>query len=93
MSIDLSFITSTKLVSAIRESVQCNRIVEVSELSDEAIRLTRMLHRVAPDEPEVGGLLALMLLTDARRAARLDARPPVQRRRPRPMGVGGGRGR
>ena len=40
------------------------------ELSDEAIRLTRMLHRVAPDELEVGGLLALMLLTDARRAAR-----------------------
>ena len=37
MSIDLSFITSTKLVSAIRESVQCNRIVEVSELSDEAL--------------------------------------------------------
>lgn len=39
-------------------------------LSDEAIRLTRMLHRVAPDEPEVAGLLALMLLTDARRVAR-----------------------
>jgi RNA polymerase sigma factor (sigma-70 family) len=40
------------------------------ELSDEAIRLTRMLHRLAPGEPEVDGLLALMLLTDARRAAR-----------------------
>jgi RNA polymerase sigma factor (sigma-70 family) len=40
------------------------------ELSAEAIRLTRELHRMRPDEPEVAGLLALMLLTDARRAAR-----------------------
>ena len=40
------------------------------ELSAEAIRLTRMLHRLLPDDPEVTGLLALMLLTDARRAAR-----------------------
>jgi RNA polymerase sigma factor (sigma-70 family) len=40
------------------------------ELSSEAIRLTRLLHRQLPDEPEVEGLLALMLLTDARRAAR-----------------------
>jgi predicted RNA polymerase sigma factor len=39
-------------------------------LSDEAIRLTRWLHRLLPDEPEVAGLLALMLLTDARRGAR-----------------------
>jgi RNA polymerase sigma-70 factor (ECF subfamily) len=42
------------------------------ELCDEAIRLTRMLARLMPDEPEVGGLLALMLLHDARRAARVD---------------------
>jgi len=41
-----------------------------TDLTAEAIRLTRMLHRVAPDEREVAGLLALMLLTDARRAAR-----------------------
>ena len=40
------------------------------ELSDEAIRLTRAVHRLLPDDAEVGGLLALMLLTDARRAAR-----------------------
>ena len=40
------------------------------ELSSEAIRLTRLLHRQLQDEPEVVGLLALMLLTDARRAAR-----------------------
>ena len=40
------------------------------ELSGEAIRLTRWLHRLLPEDPEVTGLLALMLLTDARRAAR-----------------------
>ena len=39
-------------------------------LSDEAIRLTRTLHATLPDDPEVTGLLALMLLTDARRPAR-----------------------
>jgi RNA polymerase sigma factor (sigma-70 family) len=44
--------------------------VTVPELSGEAIRLTRWLHRLLPDEPEVTGLLALMLLTDARRPAR-----------------------
>ena len=41
-----------------------------SELTDEAIRLTRTLHASLPDEGEVAGLLALMLLTDARRPAR-----------------------
>jgi len=41
-----------------------------SELSAEAIRLTRMVHRLLPDDGEVKGLLALMLLTDARRPAR-----------------------
>ncbi len=40
------------------------------DLTTEAIRLTRMLHRLLPDEPEVAGLLALMLLSDARRPAR-----------------------
>jgi predicted RNA polymerase sigma factor len=40
------------------------------ELEDEAIRLARMLHVELPKDPEVRGLLALMLLTDARRAAR-----------------------
>jgi RNA polymerase sigma factor (sigma-70 family) len=42
------------------------------DLTSEAIRLTRILHRILPNEPEVAGLLALMLLTDARRAARTD---------------------
>jgi RNA polymerase sigma factor (sigma-70 family) len=43
-------------------------------LSGEAIRLTRIARLALPEEPEVGGLLALMLLTDARRPARTDAR-------------------
>ena len=44
-----------------------------SDLSGEAIRLTRMVHQVLPDDGEVAGLLALMLLTDARRPARSGA--------------------
>ena len=40
------------------------------DLSNEAIRLMREVHKLAPNDPEVAGLLALMLLTDARRAAR-----------------------
>ena len=43
-----------------------------AELSDEAIRLGRILHRLLPQEGEVIALLALMLLTDARRDARTD---------------------
>ena len=43
------------------------------ELSAEAIRLTRQLHAQLPTEGEVAGLLALMLLTDARRPARTTA--------------------
>jgi RNA polymerase sigma factor (sigma-70 family) len=40
------------------------------DLSDEAIRLARLLHGAIPADAETAGLLALMLLTDARRAAR-----------------------
>jgi RNA polymerase sigma factor (sigma-70 family) len=40
------------------------------ELTGEAIRLTRTVHRLLPENGEVAGLLALMLLTDARRDAR-----------------------
>ncbi|MPZ97038.1 MAG: sigma-70 family RNA polymerase sigma factor [Propionibacteriales bacterium] len=40
------------------------------ELSAEAIRLTRLVHGLLPDDGEVTGLLALMVLTDARRPAR-----------------------
>jgi RNA polymerase sigma-70 factor (ECF subfamily) len=43
------------------------------ELCDAAIRLARALAGLLPDEPEVAGLLALLLLTDARRPARTDA--------------------
>jgi RNA polymerase sigma-70 factor (ECF subfamily) len=43
------------------------------ELTDEAIRLGRVLRQLLPDEGEVAGLLALMLLIDARRAARVAA--------------------
>jgi RNA polymerase sigma-70 factor, ECF subfamily len=42
------------------------------ELCDEAIRLGQLLCRLMPDDPEVWGLSALMLLHDARRAARVD---------------------
>jgi RNA polymerase sigma factor (sigma-70 family) len=41
-----------------------------SDLANEAIRLTRAVHNLLRDDGEVAGLLALMLLTDARRAAR-----------------------
>ncbi len=44
-----------------------------ADLTAEAMRLTRLLHELAPEEAEVSGLLALLLLTDARRAARTDA--------------------
>jgi RNA polymerase sigma-70 factor, ECF subfamily len=44
-----------------------------TELSAEAIRLARVLAAMLPREPEVVGLLALMLLTDSRRPARVDA--------------------
>ncbi|MGD9987826.1 RNA polymerase sigma factor [Pseudonocardia sp.] len=44
-----------------------------TDLTAEAVRLARELHRLTPDEGESAGLLALMLLTDARRAARADA--------------------
>ncbi len=46
-----------------------DRLVRV-DLTLEAIRLTRMLHDSLPDDAEVTGLLALMLLTESRRAAR-----------------------
>jgi RNA polymerase sigma-70 factor (ECF subfamily) len=43
-----------------------------ADLVDRSIALARMLHGLMPDEPEVGGLLALLLLTDARRSTRVD---------------------
>ena len=44
-----------------------------TDLSGEAIRLARATHHALPQEPEVTGLLALMLLTDARRPGRTDS--------------------
>jgi RNA polymerase sigma-70 factor (ECF subfamily) len=43
------------------------------DLADRALNLARILLTLMPDEPEVRGLLALLLLTDARRATRTDA--------------------
>jgi RNA polymerase sigma-70 factor, ECF subfamily len=43
-----------------------------SDLCDEALRLGRLLHGLIPSEPEIKGLLALMLLIDSRRLARVD---------------------
>lgn len=45
-----------------------------TDLTREALRLARQIHGAHPDHPEVAGLLSLMLLTDARRAARMSAR-------------------
>lgn len=44
-----------------------------ADLVAQALHLARMLHELMPDEPEVRGLLALLLVTDARRATRVDA--------------------
>jgi predicted RNA polymerase sigma factor len=46
--------------------------VQRAELSEEAIRLARIVRRSLPDDAEVTGLLALMLLLESRRAARTD---------------------
>jgi RNA polymerase sigma-70 factor (ECF subfamily) len=48
-------------------------VVVRDDLCGEALRLARELHWLLPDEPEVTGLLALILLTSARNAARADA--------------------
>jgi RNA polymerase sigma-70 factor (ECF subfamily) len=55
------------------QATQGERLVR-GELCSEAIRLGRLLARLMPDEGEAFGLLALMLLKDARRGARVDAR-------------------
>jgi RNA polymerase sigma-70 factor (ECF subfamily) len=48
------------------------------ELVERSIALARLLRELMPDEPEVCGLLALLLITDARRATRTDARGRLQ---------------
>src|ERR1035438_4686779 len=44
-----------------------------TDLANEAIRLARQMHERLPDQPETAGLLALLLMTDARRPARISA--------------------
>ena len=63
------------------------------ELTREAIRLTRLVHRLLPADREVAGLLALMLLTDARRAARIGPSRPRPAGRAGPLALGRGRDR
>ena len=60
------------------------------DLAAEAIRLGRVLAALMPDEPEVYGLLALMLLHHARRGARFARRRAGAARRPGPLAVGRG---
>ncbi len=48
-------------------------LLQRADLTTEAIRLARIVYQLMPGEGEVAGLLALMLLTDARRAARMNA--------------------
>ncbi len=59
-----------------------------AELTGEAIRLTRILRGLLPEEPEVAGLLALLLLTEARREARVrhGQLVPLGRAGPRRLG-------
>ena len=59
-----------------------------NELVAEALRLGRSLAELMPDEPEVHGLLAMMLLLDARRAARAARRRARPARRPGPHALG-----
>ncbi len=59
-----------------------------SDLASEAIRLGRALAELMPDEPEVHGLLALMLVNDARRDARFADGAVVLLRRPGPLALG-----
>ena len=61
-----------------------------NELAAEALRLGRALAELMPDEPEVHGLVALMLLHDSRRAARFARRRARAARRPGPLAVGRG---
>ena len=60
-----------------------------ADLSAEAIRLARVLAELMPDEPEVHGLLALLILSEARRPARMGRRRfPRAAPRPGPVALG-----
>ncbi len=64
-----------------------------ADLTAEAIRLTRLLRELMPEDGEVAGLLALMLLTEARRDARVSATASWSRSTSRTGGVGRRAGR
>jgi RNA polymerase sigma-70 factor (ECF subfamily) len=68
-----SVLTVIYLVFTEGHTASSGRDLSRPDLSEEAIRLGRVLVELMPDEPEAAGLLALMLLTEARRAARTDA--------------------
>lgn len=61
------------VVFTVGHNAPVGRLDERVDLADEGIRLTRLLANLMPDEPEVWGLLALMLATHARRETRVDA--------------------
>lgn len=66
-------LTAIALIFTEGHSASTGNALVRADLSSEAIRLARVLVELMPDEPEALGLLALMLLTDARRPARLAA--------------------
>ena len=78
-----SICSSTRATRRPRAPSSC-----ASDLCAEAIRLARTLAELMPDEPEALGLLALMLLHDARRAARVDAAATSSRSRSRTARAG-----
>jgi RNA polymerase sigma-70 factor (ECF subfamily) len=66
-------LTVVHLLYATGHTAPAGRDLVRADLVERAIGLARMLHALMPDEREVSGLLALILLTDARRATRADA--------------------
>jgi RNA polymerase sigma-70 factor (ECF subfamily) len=60
-----------ELPGRLRQVLLASYLVYNSGAADEGIRLARLLRTLLSDEPEVAGLLALMLLTESRRASRL----------------------
>jgi RNA polymerase sigma-70 factor, ECF subfamily len=62
------------LVFTIGHTAPAGAALVRADLMDQALRLARLLRELMPDEREVWGLLALLLVTDARRTTRMDAR-------------------
>ncbi|MGO9898630.1 MAG: RNA polymerase sigma factor [Solirubrobacteraceae bacterium] len=66
-------LASIYLIYTVGHTATAGRALTRADLSTEAIRSGRVLATLMPDEPEVAGLLALMLLGEARRPSRVDA--------------------